>query len=112
MPRSRAHARGPLAAVALASALIVAGSLLGFAGALAYLLPPLLLVAVLLVRRYPGERALLALMARVRRRSPRGSRRVAMPAKPTLLVPPRGGRLIASSLAVRPPPAPLAGSLG
>jgi hypothetical protein len=71
--------------------------------ALLYLLPPLLLIAALLLRRYPGERQLIAL-ARARRK-PR--RRCIAPAwsqsRPSALLP-RGGKLIASSLAVRPPP--------
>lgn len=112
MLRSRAHARGPLAAVALATALIVVGSLVGLAGALAYLLPPLLLIAALLLRRYPGERALLALMARADRRSRRHAPHIAMPCPPGAVVLPRGSRLLAFSLAVRPPPPRLAGSLG
>jgi hypothetical protein len=112
MPRSRAHARGPLTAVALATVLIVAGSLVGLAGALAYLLPPLLLVAALVLRRYPGERALVSLMARAGRRGRGPAPRIALPSSPAPIVPPRGGRLLAFSLAVRPPPGPPAGSLG
>jgi hypothetical protein len=112
MSRSRAHARGPLAGFALASALVVVGSLVGLAGALAYLLPPLLLVAALLLRRYPGERALLALMARAHRRARRRAPHIAMPCLPRAVAPPRGARLLAFSLAVRPPPARLAGSSG
>jgi hypothetical protein len=93
------------AAVASALAAVAAGSLLGVGGPLAYLLPPLLLLVALVMRRYPGERALLALMARARparRRAPLAS----LPPRTNLRVGvPRGGRLIASSLAVRPPPA-------
>jgi hypothetical protein len=72
--------------------------------AMLYLLPALLLVTPLLARRYPGERALIALrrVERVRWPHPRASvpmhRRV-------VLVAVRGGRLIGCSLAVRPPPA-------
>jgi hypothetical protein len=66
-----------------------------------YLLPALLLLAVLLARRYPGERLLGALAGRrarrvrVRRASP--LRRIELPV-------PHGGRLIAVSLAGRAPP--------
>jgi hypothetical protein len=73
---------------------------------LLYLLPALTLALVLLARRYPGERALIAL-----RREPRNARwphprsRVPTP-RLASLAPPRGGLLIARSLAVRPPPAP------
>jgi hypothetical protein len=97
----------------LASAVVVivaavawhgAPALLG--GGLLYLLPVVLLfVALAVARRYPGERALLALM----RRKPRRFRvdRVADAAGESrhYTVLPRGGRLIAFSLAVRPPPA-------
>jgi hypothetical protein len=75
--------------------------------ALLYLLPPLLLIAVLLLRGYPGERRLIAL-AEARRR-PNHRRATPARARPRPRVHlPRGGKLIASSLAVRPPPAALA----
>jgi hypothetical protein len=72
--------------------------------AVLYLAPAILLAIPLLARRYPGERALLALrrIERPRRPRPRSSvpsrRRVVLAAV-------RGGRLIGRSLAVRPPPA-------
>jgi hypothetical protein len=70
---------------------------------LLYLLPALALAALLILCRYPGERRLLALIAGRSRpgRRPRG--RTTSPARPRALVP-RGGLLIACSLAVRPPP--------
>jgi hypothetical protein len=113
MPRPPLPARrGPrltVPAIALA-ALAASGLLPGLLDALAYLLPPLLLLLALVARRYPGERALLALIAG-RRRPVRG--RTDAPAaariRPRATVP-RGGALIASSLAVRPPPARLAHS--
>lgn len=72
--------------------------------ALAYLLPALLLLAVLVTRRYPGERTLLSLTRRNRScRSRVGAIGAKGGARPRALVA-RGGRLIASSLAVRPPP--------
>jgi hypothetical protein len=72
--------------------------------ALLYLLPALLLVTPLLVRRYPGERALIALRRVERARWPRP--RASVPThRRVVLVAVRGGRLIGSSLAVRPPPA-------
>jgi hypothetical protein len=66
-------------------------------------LPALLLAVPLLLRRYPGERLLTA-VRRVRR-----LRRAKLPSptprtRPVATVVPRGGLLIASSLAVRPPP--------
>jgi hypothetical protein len=75
---------------------------------MAYLLPPLLLLLVLVARRYPGERALIARMDRPGRRDrQRPVRALACSSRP-IPVPPRGGRLIGASLAVRPPPARLA----
>jgi hypothetical protein len=76
----------------------------GLSDAISYLLPALLLMAALAARRYPGERALLAMMRKTRS----GPRRVAARdirrhARPRALVP-RGGALIAFALAVRPPP--------
>ncbi|HWG08675.1 MAG TPA: hypothetical protein VN672_06670 [Solirubrobacteraceae bacterium] len=73
--------------------------------ALGYLLPALALLAVLACRRYPGERALVAAIEERRRGSLMRSVRIGAPrVRPRALLP-RGGRLIASSLAVRPPPA-------
>jgi hypothetical protein len=77
----------------------------GLTEAVVYLLPALLLVPVLLARRYPGERALLACIGQRRRRRTRSGVRVALPSPRPRAVVPRGGCLIASSLAVRPPPA-------
>jgi hypothetical protein len=81
---------------------VLAGSLPGLTDALAYLLPALLLLLALAARRYPGERALLALIVRGRRR--RAHVDALLRPRPRALLP-RGGRLIATSLAVRPPPA-------
>jgi hypothetical protein len=79
--------------------------------ALAYLLPALLLLVVLATRSYPGERALLALIER-KRRLRHGSTAGLIGRQPSLrAVVPRGGRLIAASLAERPPPSLAAVSL-
>jgi hypothetical protein len=96
----------PIAAAVALLALAASGALPGLLDALAYLLPPLLLLVVLVARRYPGERALLALIAGDRhgRRSTCIGFLIAK-RRPRAMVP-RGGRLIACSLAVRPPPAP------
>lgn len=65
---------------------------------------PILAVAVpLLAKRYPGERALLALHPRRRRRLPRASHNVSSFGR-AVVVAVRGGELIGRSLAVRPPP--------
>ncbi len=69
-----------------------------------YLVPAVLLAIPLLVRRYPGERVLIALRRVERTCWPRP--RSSMPARRrVVLVAVRGGRLIGRSLAVRPPPA-------
>jgi hypothetical protein len=72
---------------------------------LAYLLPLLLLLLTLGLRRYPGEHVLLAAIARRSRRRAASRRRsrVRRPSPRTVM--PRGGLLIAFALAVRPPPA-------
>jgi hypothetical protein len=73
------------------------------------LLPALALAAPLLMRRYPGERALAGLAAARRSRWPRP--RAAVPRTGRrLTVAPHGGQLIARALAVRPPPALVSGS--
>jgi hypothetical protein len=83
----------------------------GLAEATAYLLPALLLLPVLVARRYPGERALFALVSRRRqKRDSAWTQTVACRRRPGVAVP-RGGRLIAFSLAVRPPPRPAASQL-
>jgi hypothetical protein len=77
---------------------------------LLYLLPALTLALVLLARRYPGERSLLALRhRRPPARWPRPSSTVSA-GRPAPLAAVRGGLLIARSLAVRPPPAQPAAS--
>jgi hypothetical protein len=77
--------------------------------ALLCLLPALALALPLLARRYPGERVLLALRRSQPTHWPRP--RSSTPARTriaSLVV--RGGRLMGSSLAVRPPPVLLAAS--
>lgn len=117
MTRRPVLSRGPLllaCAVVVLAALVTApthGALAGFGGALAYLLPPLLLALALALRRYPGERVLLALIRQGhRRRAHAALKATSIRSRPRALVP-RGGRLIASSLAVRPPPARVAVSI-
>jgi hypothetical protein len=73
------------------------------AQALAYLSPALLLLGFLSARRYPGERALLSAIPSAARSS-KVTRRARARREPPRVLLPRGGRLIASSLAVRPPP--------
>ena len=73
---------------------------------LVYLLPMLLLLLVLALRRYPGERALvtLAYRGRAHRRAARTTRSARRPELAPRARVPRGGRLIAAAMAVRPPP--------
>ncbi len=99
-PRARA-----LAGLAIAVCGLAAAAGLHFLDGALYLLPPLLLAGAVLLGRYPGERALLALATR-RARPPDRRQAVASTAPAPLARPPlpRGGRLIASFLAVRPPP--------
>jgi hypothetical protein len=68
------------------------------------LLPALALALTLLVRRYPGERALIALRGEPRARRTRRSFS-AGGYRSVVLAAVHGGLLIARSLAVRPPPA-------
>jgi hypothetical protein len=91
-------ARGAFAALVIAAA------------ALAWLdphalaaVPALMLPALFMLRRYPGERTVCALARRARRSLPRPHAR-ATPRARVAQVLPRGGRLLGSSLAVRPPP--------
>ncbi len=67
------------------------------------LLPVLVLMLPLLVRRYPGERVLVSLRGEERRRWPRPCVRVRTYRRITVATP-RGGLLLGRGLAVRPPP--------
>jgi hypothetical protein len=70
-----------------------------------FLAPAMVLLASLLTGRYVGETGLDRLVAAVRRRAPSRApaQHRARPARPRALMP-RGGNLVATSLAVRPPP--------
>ena len=89
-----------LASIGIASAL---DALTGSCAGLAHALPFVLLVVPLLVGRYFGERHLARLIGALpppsRRRAARGQ-----PRRVYARTLPRGGCLIAHSLAVRPPP--------
>jgi hypothetical protein len=71
--------------------------------------PALVLLVVLALRRYPGERILAVLTAR-RGRHRAWARTSSQPPRSADIASPRGGLLLARSLAVRPPPATLAAS--
>lgn len=69
------------------------------------LAPALVLVALLLLRRYPGERLLVATRKRAREHHHARPRAYRPPHPRPFLMAPRGGLLMAFALAVRPPPA-------
>jgi hypothetical protein len=92
------------AAVAM-SALLLAAGLVGHPELLAYAAPVFLLAVPLLAGRYVGEDRLERLRERRARPSRLRPTAVALPAKRRVVaLLPRGGRLIATALAVRPPP--------
>ena len=72
---------------------------------LLFLVPALALALLMALRRYPGERRLAAIAAR---RRPAGRRRErvvrVLAARGFVALRPRGGVLMALSLATRPPP--------
>jgi hypothetical protein len=99
----------PVAAVAIAAVLLTLCAAAGWAGSeLLGLLPALLLGCLLLMRRFPGERSLIARLGahgRGRRRRPVAGQRVH---ERVIAVAVRGTLLMGRSLAVRPPPQALA----
>jgi hypothetical protein len=101
--------RTSLLVAVLAGAIVLALAATDASGSgLLCLLPVIVLAAPLIARRYPGEQVLLALGAA--RHEPRSQSSQSVPSGLRHLARvPRGGLLIASSLAVRPPPSlPLA----
>jgi fatty acid desaturase len=104
MPRCRPWIPVVLLAVALvafAAALVVPGLETG----VLFLSPAIVMLALLLGGHYVGETQLERLAAACQQRRPRRERvrRNPLPRRPRALMP-RGGRLVATSLAVRPPP--------
>jgi hypothetical protein len=100
---SRRDLRLLMAVCALALVWLVAQGVVGASAGLLFLAPAMFMALPLLAGRYLGAERL----SRVSRsRAPRGRRvRIAIPARRVFCsTPPRGGLLIASSLAVRPPP--------
>jgi hypothetical protein len=84
--RALAFALGAMVLLAVCSCLLEPP----FTEAISYLLPALLLLAALGARLYPGERALLAIMGRIRRRRRRVRAAARSPSRPRALLP-RGG---------------------
>jgi hypothetical protein len=105
-PVSRRATQRRTALIALGAVIVVVGLIAGAGEGVLMLAPALLLAAVLGTGRYVGEDAI----ARVRRAAP-PRRRVARAAalvpashRVTRRITPRGGLLLAASLATRPPP--------
>jgi fatty acid desaturase len=89
------------ALVAFAAALVVPGLETG----VLFLSPAIVVLALLLTGHYVGEQQLNRLADAWQQRRParERARREPLPRRPRALMP-RGGRLVATSLAVRPPP--------
>lgn len=98
----RRHATGLALALTCAWAVVLA--LTGSADMLFYLAPMLLFAIPLAAGRYLGESLVVKLATRGRRPPRRLARPQSTPRAPSLWLP-RGTRLIAFSLAERPPPA-------
>ncbi len=98
--QARAWRALPLLAVALV--MVTALALAWIDPSALCALPALALALVLAARRYPGERIIAALSS-VRGRRPRPRASVPVAARREFVAP-RGGLLLARSLAVRPPP--------
>ncbi len=101
MPVRRSIALLGLAALVVAWAIVATG---GSMTGVVSLVPALLLLAALLLRRYPGEQQIErlrgAIAARLKRSRPSD---VAVP-RPVRVTTARGGLLLGRRLAVRPPP--------
>jgi hypothetical protein len=89
----------------LVLAWMVAQALTGAETGLLYVAPALVLALPLLVGRYPGEGRIAAFVARSHGPEVRASKRLVATHTFVRLMQ-RGGRLVASSLAKRPPPVP------
>ncbi len=95
-----------LASAALASVLVLLAGAAGHEEMVAYAAPLLVLALPLLAGRYFGEERIARLAGRLRRPRRRLSAPVLPATRPVAALLPRGGRLIASALAKRPPPLP------
>lgn len=94
-----------MAVMALAScAWLLGAALIGTPEALAYLAPPLTILALLAFGRYPGAVAFERRLRARRAASPRPRSRSAQPRVVPALPLPRGGALLAAGLAGRAPP--------
>ena len=94
----------------LVAAIVAFGTVLyvpGLETGVLFLSPAIVLLASLLTGRYVGEKQIAWLAGAIRCGRRRRHLRTASPASPLRgrMLMPRGGRLVAMSLAVRPPPA-------
>jgi hypothetical protein len=105
-PMPRRDQRMLLIAAAGTLAALLLAALLGDIELVAYLVPLLALGAPLVAGRYLGEEALERLREARRPRPSRAARSQPATARRTAAAFPRGGRLIAQSLAERGPPLP------
>ena len=99
-----------LASAGLASVLLLLAGVAGHEELVAYAAPVLVVVLPLLAGRYVGEERIAGVAARLRRqRRLVGLPVVARTSRRVEVLLPRGGRLIASALAKRPPPVSVLG---
>jgi hypothetical protein len=89
---------------AFAALTVLALALVGLDPTALCALPALILPALLALRRYPGERTLALRLGKAHRERRQASSAITPLASSLQLAVPRGGLLLASSLAVRPPP--------
>ena len=94
-------------AALMACAWLIGVELLGFVDALAYLAPTLAVVLLLVLGRYPGERAIRRRVARPSVRQRRRMPAIAPSQHPRPVLP-RGSALLGAALAGRAPPAAVA----
>jgi hypothetical protein len=100
--------RRPLAFAALTVVWLLGLELLGVEAAVAYLAPALLILLPLLSGRYPGDEALVRVAGRRSRPARRPPQAPPVRRRRAGALLPRGGRLVAASLAGRGPPPLLA----
>jgi hypothetical protein len=100
--------RRSLAFAAVTLVWLLGLELLGVEAAMAYLAPALLILLPLLSGRYPGDEALVRVAGRRSRPARRPLQALPLRRRRAGALLPRGGRLVAASLAGRGPPSLLA----
>lgn len=109
-PRVNGHPTMAIAAIVLVAGLVAAAATGVDSSGLLGLAPALVLVLALLARRYPGERLIVRLAGSPVRARRRARTRAVKPHMHVAALVPRGGLLLARSLAVRPPPVAISAS--